>query len=140
MAMLQDDMSKVSAPNDLVEEGWYHVRISAVKTDVSVESSQPVLRLNLKVQNDGPMLGRVIQDNCSLQPHALFKLKGYYKAVGYEPGPEGHDPDRLLDTECYIYVEHGMYKGKANVNIPPYSIRSVQEGPGSSTPRKKESA
>jgi hypothetical protein len=130
-------MSKVPAPGERVDEGWYHVRISSVSEDLSKESNEPVIKLLLKIQSEGPMLGRVIPDNASLQSHALFKLKGYYKAIGYAPGEEGHNPDKLLDSEVYVYAEHGMYKGNPTINIPPWSIRSLQEGPGKGAPRKK---
>jgi hypothetical protein len=137
MSMLQDDMSKVAAPSEAVDEGWYHVRISKVEIGMSQTANQPVVKLMLKIQSDGAMLGRSVPDNASLQSHALFKLKGYYKAVGYNPGPEGHDPEKLLDGECYVYVAHGSYQGNPTINIPPYSIRSLNEGPGKGVPKTK---
>lgn len=135
MAVHTEDMSQVAAPTDRVDEGWYHVRISSVKEDVSQTAGEPIVKLLLKVQNEGPMLGRTIPDNCSLQPQALFKLKGYYKAINYNPGPEGHDPEKLLDGECYVYVQHDTYQGNPTLKVPPYSIRSLNEGPGKNTPK-----
>lgn len=131
-----ENMTEVPAPSDRVDEGWYHVRVSSVTEDVSKSSGEPMIKLLLKIQDQGPMLGRVLPDNCSLQPHALFKLKGYYKATGYNPGPEGHDPEKLLDCELYVYAQHDTYEGNATIKIPPYSIRSLNEGPGKSTPKK----
>lgn len=139
MLHTEHNMAEVPAPSDRVDEGWYHVRVSSVTEDVSKSSGEPMVKLLLKIQDQGAMLGRVVPDNCSLQPHALFKLKGYYKAVGYNPGPEGHDPEKLLDCECYVYVQHDTYEGNATIKIPPFSIRSLQEGPGRGTPKKKES-
>ena len=133
----EHDMSQIPAPTDRVDEGWYHVRITSVTEDVSRTKGEPVVKLLMKIQTEGPMLGRVIPDSPSLQPQALFKLKGYYKAVNYNPGPEGHDPEKLLDGELYVYVEHGTYEGNPTLNIPPWSIRSLQEGPGRNTPKKK---
>jgi len=131
-----EDMSKVS-DSDLMKEGWYRVRISAVKeTDdsgnqlLSKTGGEPIVDLTLKVQNEGEFFGRSFHDKPSLQSHALFKLKAYYKATGYAPGPEGHDPSRLLDGECWVFVSPGQYQGMPVLNIPPYSIRSLQEGPG----------
>lgn len=129
MAIHQDNMANVSAPTDAVDEGSYHVRITKIEETVSDTSGQPVIKLLMKIQDDGPMLGRIVPDTASLQPHALFKLKGYYNAVGYKPGPEGHDPEKLLDGECYVNVEHSSYQGKPVLNVPPWSIRSLQEGP-----------
>jgi hypothetical protein len=127
--MLTDDMSQVPAPSDAVNEGTYHVRITSVEKAMSKENNQPIIKLLMKIQDEGPMLGRTVPDNASLQPQALFKLKGYYKAIGYNPGPEGHNPKKLIDGECYISVVHSTYKGQATINVPPWSIRSLQEGP-----------
>jgi hypothetical protein len=131
-----EDMSKVS-DSDLMKEGWYRVRISNVKeTDdsgnqlLSKTGQEPIVELTLKVQNEGEFFGRSFKDKPSLQPHALFKLKAYYKAVGYAPGPEGHDPAKLLDGEVWVWVSPGQYQGQPVLNIPPYSIRSLQEGAG----------
>lgn len=130
MAHHQDDMSQVPDAGEAVPEGWYHVRISKVEEKSSENSGQPTVFLNLKVQNEGAAMGRVIQDNASLQAHALFKLKAYYTAVGYKPAPgQGHDPDHLLDGECWVYVEHKVYDGQTRTNILPYMIKSLQEGP-----------
>lgn len=138
MAVYQQDMSQIAAPTDRVDEGWYRVRISRVEETTSKESGQPVVKLLHKIQSEGKMLGRTVPDTASLQSQALFKLKAYYEAIGYKPGPEGHDPQRLLDGECYVYVSHGMYQGNPTIDIPPYSIRSVLAGPGTGTPSSKK--
>lgn len=140
MALLTDDMSTVPNPTDAVDEGSYHVRISKVEQGLSETTQNPVVKLQMKIQDQGPMFGRIVPDTASLQSHALFKLKGYYTSVGYKPGPEGHDPEKLLDGECYINVEHSTYQGKPTLNIPPWSIRSLQEGPakGKKMTKKEE--
>lgn len=130
MAQHMEDMSQVPDPGEVVPEGWYHVRIAKVEEATSDNSGSPMVKLNLKIQTEGPAMGRVIADNCSLQPHALFKLKGYYNAVGYKPAPgQGHDPDHLLDGECFVYVAHKVYEGQTRTDIAPYMIKSLQEGP-----------
>jgi len=129
-------MTKV-ADSELMKEGWYRVRIANVKEVddsgnqlVSKSSGEPIIELTLKVQNEGEFFGRSFKDKPSMQSHALFKLKAYYKAIGYHPGSEGHDPAKLLDGECWLFVSPGQYQGNPVLNIPPYSIRSLQEGPG----------
>jgi len=139
MPMLTDDMSTVPNPTDAVDEGSYHVRVSKVEVGTSESSGNPVVKLQMKIQSEGPMFGRIVPDTASLQSHALFKLKGYYSAVGYKPGAEGHDPEKLLDGELYINVEHATYQGKPTLNIPPWSIRSLQEGPARSKSAAKAS-
>lgn len=129
MALHQEDMSVVPDPGEVVPEGWYHVRISKVEEGES-ESKNPVVKLQLKIQNEGPAIGRVIPVTCSLQSHALFALKAYYNAVGYKPAPgQGHDPDNLLDGELWVGVQHKIYDGATRTDIPTYNIKSLTEGP-----------
>jgi hypothetical protein len=137
MPLLKDDMSQVPNPTEAVDEGWYHVRISEARVTTSDSTNQPVVKLNMRIQTEGPMFGRTVPDTASLQAHALFKLKGYYTAVGYKPGPEGHDPEKLVDGECYVYVQHDSYQGNPTIKIPPYSIRSLNDGPGKSIPKPR---
>jgi len=140
MTMQTHDMSQIPNPTDAVDEGWYHVRINEVKETVSDSTGNPCVKLLMKIQSEGPMMGRTVPDTASLQPHALFKLKGYYSAIGYKPGPEGHDPERLLDGEVWLYVQHDSYQGQPTIKIPPYSIRSLQDGPGRGTPGRGKNA
>lgn len=135
MALHTEDMTAVQAPGDLKPEGWYHVRVSKVEEGES-KSNNPIVTLQLKVQSPEALVGQMLFDRCSLQAHALFSLKAYYKAMNYNPGPEGHDPEKLLDAEFWVYNEH--VKGKDDVirdTIPPYSIRSIQAGPGTKKPK-----
>jgi len=129
MPMLNDDMSSVANPTDAVDEGVYHVRITKAEVTTSKSNNQPCVKLLMKIQNEGPMLGRTVPDTASLQSHALFKLKAYYSAIGYKPGPEGHDPEKLIDGECYVLVQHATYEGNPTINIPPWSIKSLNDGP-----------
>ena len=129
MSQHQDDMSQVPNPGELVPEGNYQIRIAKVEEAVS-KKGFPVVNLQLKIQNEGAFVGRVIPATCSLQSHALFSLKAFYNAVGYQPPPgQGHDPDNLLDGECWIYAGHKIVDGATLYDIPPYSIKSLQEGP-----------
>src|SRR4051812_15400255 len=103
MAIRTDvDMTKVSVGGDVPPEGSYRVRVSKVDDTQLSKKNEPKVELQLKIQDEGESFGRVIFDNASLQPQALFKLKAYYNAVGYNPGPEGHDPMTLLDKEMYV--------------------------------------
>lgn len=129
MAMYTDNMAEVPAPDDLIPEGSYHVRVSSVKEEISKNSGEPKIVFTCKIQDEGPAFGRQVQIHASLKPSALFTLKGVYKACGYNPGPEGHDPEMVLDSEFYLTVVHGIYEGNKTVNVPPYSMKSLTDGP-----------
>lgn len=132
MPILQDNMQGIAAAGDLVPEGWYHVRVKKVEF-VSAES-----RVNLQLASqEETSTGRLIFDNPQTNhPMGLSKLKAYYQAINYNPGPEGHDPEKLLDGEFYVYVVHNTDGDKKYANVAPWSIRSMQQGKGS-TPTKK---
>ncbi len=128
MPNYQHDMTKVEKWGDVPGEGWYRVRIEKGEERISENSKEPMWCIWMKVQNE-PHVGRVLFDMPSLQPHALAKLKAYYEAVGYTPGPEGHDPERLNGQELFVKVEHETYQGEKRAKIAPYNIKSLQEGP-----------
>jgi hypothetical protein len=129
MAMLPQDMSKAQAWGEVLPEGWFHVRVEKVEVKESANTpGEQVVWLTSKVQNE-PNVGRVITDFCSLQPQALAKLKAYYTAVGYAPGPEGHDPDKLVGGELYVLIQHDTYQGQVRSKVVPWGIKSMQEGP-----------
>lgn len=131
MSQHMEDMNQVPDPGAVIPEGWYHVRIAKVEEATSENSGNPVVKLNLKIQNEGSEMGRVIADNASLQAHALFKLKAYYNAVGYKPAPgQGHDPDNLVDGELWVGVQHKIYEGVTRTDIASHMIKSLTEGPG----------
>src|SRR5438477_9919463 len=127
MPNYQHDMTKVEKWGDVAPEGWYRVRIQKGEERISKESNEPMWALWLISQSE-PHVGRVLFDMPSLQPHALAKLKAYYEAVGYQPGPEGHDPERLNGQELFVKIDHEVYQGEKRAKIAPYNIKSLTEG------------
>jgi len=126
--MYTENMQDVPAPGDLVPEGSYKVRCSKVSEETS-STNKPMIVFDFKIQDEGPAFGRPVRVWASLQANALFTLKGIYKAAGYNPGPEGHDPEKVLDAELYLSVQHEVYQGVERMKVPPYSFRSLIEGP-----------
>ena len=128
MTMIAQDMTKVPAAGDNVPEGWYAVRVKHVE---HIPAEKNRVNLQLAIQDEG-FTGRVIFDNPQSDvPMGASKVKAYYAAVGYVPGPEGHDPEKLLDGEFYVYVVHNTNGDKTYANVAPWSIRSMQQGKGS---------
>lgn len=128
MALHTEDMNKVqdwgeNPPPDV----WYHVRVAKVEEKNSENSGQPAVYIQLKIK-DEPLIGRVILDNCSLQAHALAKLKAYYSACDYHPGPEGHDPEQLLDRECFVRPNGKIMNGESRLEVKPHNIKPLSSG------------
>lgn len=128
MPMLQHDMTKVEKWGESLPEGWYHFRLTKIEGPVKSKSSgEDQLIFTFKCQEE-PFVGRNQMDFVSLQPHALAKLKSYYSAAGYNPGPEGHDPDNILEAEYYLLLVEDTYEGQKRSKIPPWGIRAIEEG------------
>lgn len=127
MALRKDDMSTVQKWGDPLPKGSYQFRIEKVEEKISDSSGSPVVWLYLKCQEE-PYVGRTVVDIVSLQPHALAKLKAYYEAIDYTPGPEGHDPETLLNKELYCYVDQDLYEGTVRNKVPPFGPRHLMKG------------
>jgi hypothetical protein len=124
----EQDMSTIPDSGEPVSKGWHRFRIEEGE-EMKSEKDNPMWRYRLVCQ-DEPEVGRVIVFDCSLLPNALFNLKAIYKAAGYTPGPEGHNPESVHGSEVYIKIEHKEYpvgSGDMRANIKTYNIRSVNQ-------------
>ena len=130
MAIHAENMEEVAAFGELVPAGWYLARVSKVEEKTSNTSGNPIVEFTFTIQDEGEAFGRTVRSWPSLQKHALGHLKAIYKACGYVPGPEGHDPEQCLDASLYICLVAEMYEGKDSRKIPPYGYHSLTEGPG----------
>lgn len=128
MAMHSDNMDSVKDQNENPTQGiWYHVKVTKVEEAVSKESNSPIIKLQLKIQ-DEPFVGRLLFANPSLQAHALFNLKAYYTGAEYFPGPEGHDPEKLLDREFYVKPTGKVVGGEERLEIKAHNIKPLRNG------------
>jgi hypothetical protein len=136
------NMAEVPDQGEVQDEGPYLVRVSKVEEEddagnplVSESSGGEKVIFVLKIQDEGKWLGSQVRIHASLQAHALFNLKAIYTACGYKPGPEGHDPQSVLDGEFYIYIKHKDYENpntgekRTVTDIPVWGIRSLSAGP-----------
>lgn len=131
MPVLPDDMSQVSDSSTLVTEGVKQFRVSKVNLDEG-QGTNGALRINysMTVQTEGPDFGRVIFFNIDMgDQRGRSNLKTLYKVCGYNPGAEGHDPERILDGEFYGTVKHnkgtGKNEGQTYANIMPWSVKPL---------------
>lgn len=130
MAKHSDNMGSVTVGGDVLPKGWYHFRVDKVEDGlVSKNSGAPMCKVILKVQAPDDLAGRAVTLFPSLQPNALMQLKGLYKATGYEPGPDGHDPEELNGREFFGKVDHEVYQGEARAKIAPYNMKPLTETP-----------
>jgi hypothetical protein len=126
MAIRNDNMADVQKWGEPIPKGSYKFRIEKA-TEQQSSTGNDIVRLHLKCQEE-PYVGRVVVDDVSLQKHALAKLKAYYDAVDYTPGPEGHDPETLAGKELYVYVDQDVYEGVTRNKVPPFGPRHIMKG------------
>jgi hypothetical protein len=105
------DLSDVQS-GGAVPDGKYKAKIIEVEEKEGKESGEPYLQLTWEVTSD-KCNGRTVRfDNYSLQPQALFRLKGLLESIGYEIADKGDteiDWDEIIkdETECIIDVVVG---------------------------------
>jgi hypothetical protein len=91
-------------------EGRYKAKIISAETKEGKESGEPYRDVTWEITSDKCNGREVRFDNYSLQPQALWKLKGLLEAMGVEV-PDGEhevDWDEMIDgeTECIIELTH----------------------------------
>lgn len=124
MTLYRDNMQTIPEASAQVPEGEYHFRIAKV-TERVLDDGKMQISVQCKVQSEGPVVGESVFLNAGLEGFGLRVLKTLYKAVDYNPGPEGHDPEKLTDGEFTATVVHKEYKGVTYANINPQSIRGL---------------
>lgn len=107
--------------NLTIEEGSYLLEVEDVEVKTSENSGADYLAFTFKVA-DGKFKGKKVWHNCSLQPQALFNLRGLLEALGYEV-PQGQmelDPADLIGEQCAAEVVHEVYQGKKKARVAEF--------------------
>lgn len=106
------DFSNTEA-SGVIDEGDYLVEVEEVEQKTSDNSGNDYLSLTLKVK-EGPFKGKKLFHNCSLQPQALFNLRGVLEALGFEvpQGVMNLDVADMIGESCGVSVAHEQYQGK----------------------------
>lgn len=107
--------------NLTLEEGPYLIEVEDVEVKTSDNSGADYLAFTFKVA-EGKFKGKKVWHNCSLQPQALFNLRGLLEALGYEV-PQGQmelDPTDLIGEQCAAEVVHEVYQGKKKARVAEF--------------------
>jgi len=109
-----------------IEEGDYLLTVDEVEQKTSENSGADYLSIAFKVA-EGPFKGKKVYHNCSLQPQALFNLRGLLEALGFEV-PQGRmdlDPADMIGETCGASIAHETYQGKTKAR--PVEFFSADE-------------
>lgn len=108
-----DTESQASLP-----EGDFLFEVDEVEQKTSENSGNDYLSITFKVA-EGGFKGKKVWHNCSLQPQALFNLRGVLEALGFEV-PQGVmelDPADMIGESCGGTVQLEVYEGKKRPRI-----------------------
>lgn len=119
----------------LLPEDRYLFEVDNVEEKEGEESGKAYLELTLKVIENPDYDGTKAWDNLSLQPQALWKLRGFMEAAGLETtdGPMDIDPDSFIGCIVECDVIHEDYKGKTKHRISSYNVPEDTGGGAQST-------
>jgi len=99
-------------------EADYIFEVEEVERKESDSSGKDYLSLTLEIA-EGEEKGKKVYHNCSLQPQALFNLRGVLEALGFDV-PDGVmelDPADMVGERCGGAVAHETYEGKKKARI-----------------------
>lgn len=124
----------------LLPEGPTKFEIEEVTPEEGESSGKPYLKIALAVVDGEDNAGVKAWDNMSLQPQALWKLRGFLDAVGIETvdGEMDIDPDELQGLIVVGDVVHEEYQGKTKHRISGYSAVEDEETEKPKSKKKKE--
>jgi len=122
----------------LFPEGPQLFEVDEVTEEEGADSGQPYLAFVLKAA-DGKFEGKKAYDNFSLQPQALWKLRGLMEAAGLEvvDGEMEIDIDSFKGVVVIADVIHEDYKGKPKTRINGYSAAEDTDTESAEVTKKK---
>lgn len=137
------DFSGVESGGKAVPDGAYEVEVVEVTEEVSSDDNA-YLKWKFKI-TDGEAKGAVIFDNTSLQPQALWRLKGLLETLGEEVPDSAMELDLASyeGTTLTITVANEEFQGRDRPKVAAYggkagSTEAEPDTSTSTTTRKKK--
>lgn len=114
--VLSIDFTGVEGGGRSCPDGRYVGKLKSWEQAEGSDSGQPYLACKFSVN------GATVYDNFSLQPQALWRLKGYLQALGTEV-PDGAfdlDMDECIGVEVGVEITNEKYNGKDKPRITDF--------------------
>lgn len=121
------DMTGVEA-STLVPEDDYVIAVKDVTVETAKESNKRYLKWKFQVA-EGKYAGQALYHNTSLQPQALFNLKGLLIALEV-PVPQSAlrlNLDEMIGLTCGATVGHERFEGKDRARITDFFPLDVDD-------------
>jgi len=126
------DFSGVEAGGGSLPDGNYIGEVKAVELKTGEDSGKQYLSWQWKVK------GTTVYDNTSLQPQALWRLRGLLEAMGVEveEGEMDLDFDDLVGHTCGLEVVNEEYQGKKKPRVTGFYSPDQGDGETEEAPAK----
>lgn len=108
------DLSEVESGGGRLPDGDYLMEVEEASIETGKDSGEDYVKFVFAVA-DGEYKGRKIFHNCSLQPQALFNLRGVLEALEVEIPKDGKlniDCEELIELKCGAAIANEKYEGK----------------------------
>ena len=116
------DFEGVESGARAIPDGNYLAEITEIKETESKSSGEPMLALKWKVTSKTSK-GATVFDNISLQPQALWRLKGLMEALGQEVPDSSMEIDleELEGQSACIEITNEVYEGKDRPRVTAHA-------------------
>ena len=113
----------------ILPEGEHTLEVAEIKEKMSRDDN-PYLAWKWKVPS-GDYKGTMVYDNTSLQPQALWRLKGLLEALGVDVdnGKQGINFGELTGKTCKVEIAREEYQGKTKHRISAFILPEVKSSP-----------
>lgn len=105
-----------------VDDGEYVAEVTSVSEEES-ESGNPYLAWKWKITESGDAKGATIYDNTSLQPQALWRLKGLLEVLGFDVPDSAMTIDlkALVGKKATLEITNEEYRGKQKPRVTAFN-------------------
>lgn len=122
-------MEGVEAGGKIIPDGKYLAEVESGEVKEGEESGKPYIEWKYKIVK-GKQKGGVVFDNTSLQPQALFRLRGLLECVGFEFPEEGKfkfDPSDIVGEQLTIDVVNDEFEGRERPKVASYGAADAAD-------------
>lgn len=112
-----------------IPDGKYLAEVASAEEKEGESSGQPYLEWKFKIA-EGKHKGGIVFDNTSLQPQALFRLRGLLECIGFDfPEDEEFefDPTDVVGEQLTIEVVNEEYDGRDRPKVASYGAPGEEE-------------
>lgn len=131
------DFTGVETGGKAVPDGNYLAEVVSVEEKEGNESGEPYLAWKWKIL-EGPGKGATVYDNTSLQPQALWRLRGMLESMGFDvpDGAMDFDEQDCIGEQCILEITNEKYNGKDKPRVSGFM--NNDSGGSKGNPKKEE--